>query len=233
MGTPGAPMPALLKSTSSRPKVSLVLAKSARTDSGWPTSVGTTSIPVPDAVCSSCAARRPARTTRYPAAHKARLAARPIPLPAPVTRATLALSMSAGGAAQRGHAGGHIGRHRQDTAQAREVEHFTHAGLRAHQDESPIRELGHGGIHGDDKSDPGGTNGDDLAEIDQHFPAGEPLYFVQLAAQVLRIGAGGDATLTPHDANVVDLIQFDEHGDSPEAGDSGIVLHWMACLSAS
>src|SRR5690242_2322855 len=41
------------------------------------------------AVCSSCAFRRPASTTEYPASCKARLAARPIPLPAPVTTAIL------------------------------------------------------------------------------------------------------------------------------------------------
>src|ERR1017187_723766 len=40
----GAPVPALLKSTSRRPKVSRVLANSARTESGSVTSVGTGSI---------------------------------------------------------------------------------------------------------------------------------------------------------------------------------------------
>src|SRR5579864_1002664 len=176
MGTPGAPMPALLKSTSNLPNTSLVLAKRARTESGLPTSVGTTRSPE-DAVCSSCAARRPARTTWYPAACKARLAARPIPLPAPVTRATLvttavlALSMRAGRAAQQGHAGGHIAGHGQDGAESRKVENLAHTRLRAHQYESPVRQLDHGGVNGDEKSDRSGANGEHFAEIDQHFPA--------------------------------------------------------------
>ena len=45
MGIAGAPIPALLNSTSSRPKASLTFAKSARTDSGLLTSVGTLIIP--------------------------------------------------------------------------------------------------------------------------------------------------------------------------------------------
>ena len=40
MGMPGAPMPALLKSTSRRPKMSLVFANSAQISSGLLTSVG-------------------------------------------------------------------------------------------------------------------------------------------------------------------------------------------------
>ena len=43
-------MPALLKSTSRRPNVSFVCAKSARTDAGSPTSVGTTSVAEPVAL---------------------------------------------------------------------------------------------------------------------------------------------------------------------------------------
>src|SRR5579863_7508348 len=93
---PGELMPALLKSTSNRPKASLVLAKSDRTPSGLLTSVGTQSMAPPDgfsnaAVPSSFPLRRPARTTEYPADCKARLAARPTPLPAPVTSAILPL----------------------------------------------------------------------------------------------------------------------------------------------
>src|SRR5690348_760478 len=92
MGMPGPPDPALLNSRSSRPNVSLVLWKSARTASGWLISVATASISAPPgfaaaAVSSSFSARRPASTTEYPAACNARLTARPMPLPAPVTSA--------------------------------------------------------------------------------------------------------------------------------------------------
>src|SRR6266508_4263604 len=67
-GTGGAPMPALLKSRSSRSNVSFVLEKSARTDAASPTSVGTTSVGEPEdlpsaAVASNASLRRPARTT--------------------------------------------------------------------------------------------------------------------------------------------------------------------------
>ncbi len=90
----GAPMPALLNSTSSRPNVSIVLAKSARTDSGTPTSVWTTSAfdgpAFPSAAAaSSRSTRRPARATLYPASRSASAEALPTPVPAPVTIATL------------------------------------------------------------------------------------------------------------------------------------------------
>src|SRR3990172_2214844 len=67
-GTGGAPMPALLNSRSSRPKISFVLAKRARTDAGSLTSVGTTSVREPadfpsPAVASKRSLRRPARAT--------------------------------------------------------------------------------------------------------------------------------------------------------------------------
>src|SRR5689334_806670 len=93
MGIPGALVPALLNRTSSRPNISCVLAKSALTESGLLTSVGTASIFPPEdfadaAVLSSSAARRPASTTEYPADCKVMATARPIPLPAPVTSAT-------------------------------------------------------------------------------------------------------------------------------------------------
>src|SRR5580658_1459177 len=95
---PGAPMPALLNNKSRRPKTSLALANSARTASGSPTSVGTASIWLPEgaallAVRSSSTARRPASTTEYPAPCSARLTARPMPLPAPVTKAILLSAM--------------------------------------------------------------------------------------------------------------------------------------------
>src|ERR1019366_6826667 len=94
----GAFVPALLNRTSSRPKVSRVLANSARTESGLVTSVGTLSIlpPVADAdaaVRANGSARRPASTTEYPADWSARATARPMPLPAPVTREILPLSV--------------------------------------------------------------------------------------------------------------------------------------------
>src|SRR5580692_3892229 len=87
-------MPALLKSTSNLPKDSLIVANNARTRSGRLTSVATTSNLPSDAwaraeVSFSCSIRRPASTTEYPAACNAKLAARPIPLPAPVTSAIL------------------------------------------------------------------------------------------------------------------------------------------------
>ena len=67
IGTRGAPWPALLNSTSSRPKASVVLANSARTDSGFPTSVWTArmaaSAPASRTVSSSGSMRRPAMTT--------------------------------------------------------------------------------------------------------------------------------------------------------------------------
>src|ERR1022692_2661531 len=107
IGMPGAPMPALLKSRSSRPKASFTLANRAFTASGLPTSVGTASISPPPAramaaVPSSSATRRPASTTEYPAPCKATLTARPMPLPAPVTSAILLSPMFYPSPVQRG-----------------------------------------------------------------------------------------------------------------------------------
>src|ERR1019366_10691278 len=104
-------MPALLNNTSSRPKASFVLANSALTAPGSPTSVGTASISPPPsramaAVRSSSAARRPASTTEYPAPCNARLTARPMPLPAPVTSAILLSPMFRPPPVQRGLLGG-------------------------------------------------------------------------------------------------------------------------------
>ena len=87
-------MPALLKSRSRRPNSPLILANRASTDSGLPTSVGTASIRPPcesaeAAVASNWVARRPASATEYPAACSPSAAARPMPLPAPVTSANL------------------------------------------------------------------------------------------------------------------------------------------------
>ncbi len=71
-------------------------ANSAFTDSCFATSVGTVSTLPPSfdadaAVASRASARRPASTTEYPADCSARLTAFPMPLPAPVTTATLPL----------------------------------------------------------------------------------------------------------------------------------------------
>src|SRR3989454_12438860 len=90
-GTAGAPVPALLKSRSSRPNVSFVFANSAFTDAGSPTSVGTTSVRLLhcDAVSCSASLRRPASTTDQPSRDSATDDARPIPDPAPVTIAIL------------------------------------------------------------------------------------------------------------------------------------------------
>ena len=68
IGTAGVLMPALLKSTSSRPKVFSVASNSAFTEAGSPTSVGTASMRLPSApafamVCCSASSRRPASTT--------------------------------------------------------------------------------------------------------------------------------------------------------------------------
>src|ERR1700722_19925068 len=87
-------MPALLKRKYKRPNFSPVAANKARIDSGWRTSVGRASMAPPAgsamaAVCSSSGTRRPANATAYPAACRASATARPIPLPAPVTIATL------------------------------------------------------------------------------------------------------------------------------------------------
>ena len=92
IGTGGAPVPALLNSRSKRPNTSWILPKSARTGCGLLTSVGTTSIRPSEcflspAVFSNSWTRRPANTTAHPFSRKARLTARPIPLPAPVTTA--------------------------------------------------------------------------------------------------------------------------------------------------
>ena len=68
MGTGGAPIPALLNNTSSRPKASLVLAKSALTEAGSLTSVATARArdPAPPAISAVSfkgSTRRPASAT--------------------------------------------------------------------------------------------------------------------------------------------------------------------------
>src|SRR5262245_13476261 len=90
-------MPALLKRTSSRPNVSLAAAKRLRMAATSETSVGTTSARAAATlasatVASSASLRRPARATEYPSWKNARATALPTPLPAPVTRAILAMA---------------------------------------------------------------------------------------------------------------------------------------------
>src|SRR6202021_2459756 len=75
-------MAALLKRTSKRPNFSPVAANKARIDSGWRTSVGRASMPPPGGSAMPGVARTP-RT------------ARPIPLPPPVTIATLPCPLTA------------------------------------------------------------------------------------------------------------------------------------------
>src|SRR5215467_5043223 len=93
-GTGGRPRPALLNSTSTRPKWLCACSKSRRTSAGLLTSAATASIRDPSAapsrtVCSSGPGRRPAIATAYPARPRASADARPMPVPPPVTNATL------------------------------------------------------------------------------------------------------------------------------------------------
>src|SRR4030095_1236699 len=87
----GAPMPALLKRRSRRPKVSLVRAKRFRMEPGSATSVGTTSArlfaaPAAAATRASVSSPRPPRGRARGGAGRG---PSPMPLPAPVTIATL------------------------------------------------------------------------------------------------------------------------------------------------
>src|SRR5438105_1380320 len=89
-----APKPALLNSTSSRPNVALVLANNASTEAGSLTSVGTPSaltcsFSISPTTALSGSGRRPAITTAKPSRANASAEALPIPLPPPVTKATL------------------------------------------------------------------------------------------------------------------------------------------------
>src|SRR5262249_10452740 len=72
------------------PKARFAVSKSATTDDGSVTSVGTARAREPAdsdraTVSASPSGRRPASTTEYPSRRRARAAARPIPDPAPVT----------------------------------------------------------------------------------------------------------------------------------------------------
>ena len=86
-------MPALLKSTSTRPCSASTAAKSAAIEDGSATSVGRTSACpsapwISSAVSSSGSRRRPASTSANPSPASCTETARPIPEPAPVTTAT-------------------------------------------------------------------------------------------------------------------------------------------------
>src|SRR5437764_6223572 len=92
--SPAAPKPALLNSTSRRPKVAFALANKASTEAGLLTSVGTPSallcmLSISLTTASSGSGRRPATTTAKPSRASASAEALPMPLPPPVTRATL------------------------------------------------------------------------------------------------------------------------------------------------
>src|ERR1700728_806104 len=93
-GTGGSARPALLNSTSTRPSSCSARSNSCCTPAGSVTSVATASRREPSAapsatVCSSGPGRRPAITTEYPSRPRARADARPMPVPPPVTIATL------------------------------------------------------------------------------------------------------------------------------------------------
>ena len=83
----GSSTPALLTTTSMRPKRAFASAKQARTSSRFVTSAGSTAVspPASRATSSSAARRRATSATRAPAAAKASATARPMPLDAPVT----------------------------------------------------------------------------------------------------------------------------------------------------
>ena len=95
IGTGGAPKPALLNRKSRRPpNAFLVSANRVFTSSGLPTSARTATILPPPGlamatVLSSSSLRRPATTTFQPSPCSASAAERPMPLPPPVTSATL------------------------------------------------------------------------------------------------------------------------------------------------
>src|SRR5271170_5167110 len=98
IGTAGAPWPALLNKRSSRPNSRSMVANSAFTAAGSPTSAGEATARRPRALISPAASssgsrRRPASATCQPARASAGAAALPIPEPAPVTRAKCSPSM--------------------------------------------------------------------------------------------------------------------------------------------
>jgi hypothetical protein len=94
----GVPAPALLNSMSSRPCSATIFATAASTASGSETSQGSAMArepaPLICAVSSNGARRRPIKPTFQPSARSAKAAARPTPVPAPVTIATPAMVSS-------------------------------------------------------------------------------------------------------------------------------------------
>src|SRR2546427_40870 len=107
-GTGGAPVPALLKSRSSRPNASFVRAKSAWIDAESVTSVGTTSDRAPDAlpsvaVLSGASFRRPPGGPAYLSFLGAGGQAFPVPLPLPVPSEPSPVAAVHGGPVRREH----------------------------------------------------------------------------------------------------------------------------------
>src|SRR3954451_4432200 len=88
----GGEMPALLNATSSPPKVSTARSKSIRTSLSDVTSTATNSPPISLAAAAPVASSTSAHTTRAPSDANRRTVASPMPLPAPVTTATLPVS---------------------------------------------------------------------------------------------------------------------------------------------
>src|SRR5262249_11977100 len=96
--------PALLHSSSVEPNVSYVCSASASTSSKRETSATNALVPSrPSTVSASAIPSTSAATTRMPSAASRRTSARPIPLPAPVTTATLSRSCSIAASWQRMH----------------------------------------------------------------------------------------------------------------------------------
>ena len=89
----GAPMPALLKSRSSLPKVAFVASNSVRTDTGSLTSAATASACAGRACLGDCSLQRLDVTAGehngVPLLEQSERGCRPDPRPAPVTRAIL------------------------------------------------------------------------------------------------------------------------------------------------
>src|SRR4051812_41492050 len=94
----GGEIPALLNATSRPPKVSTARSKSLRTSPSAVTSVATNSPPTSSAAALPLASSTSAHTIWAPSAPNRRTVASPMPLPAPVTTATLPASRPAGSA---------------------------------------------------------------------------------------------------------------------------------------
>jgi len=119
--------------------------------------------------------------------------------------------MRAGCSAQRGHAGRHISGHRQDAAETGKVEHFADTRLHAHQHEPAIGIFRRRGVEGDKKSDTRGSDSGHFSKIGQDFFATQLFQLVAFLPQILGIETGVKAAIKAYDANIVDLIQLNEH----------------------